>query len=202
MLDEKTQVLSSLADKSNAMAQPNQLIFNLLRIITPEEIGEITTKHNGGKFLSLTSLVKERVEKNIARDFSKPIEEEGKTAKILPFSREEMLADGESEGQLSEDSEILIDPEHIKDSLSKLAHSMNKDRVDKEKTIHNQDENMSSFIMIEKARLKKSQQSLKQKEILDLYRKTSNVDVEQMKGQGENLSQSRELGVLVNKKQY
>jgi hypothetical protein len=61
---------------------------------------------------------------------------------------------------------------------------------------------MSSFILIEKERLKRSQKSLKQKEIIDLYQKNSHVDVEQIKGSNTNLSQAREAGVLVNKKQY
>jgi hypothetical protein len=67
---------------------------------------------------------------------------------------------------------------------------------------HKENENMSSFILIEKARLKKSQQILKQKEIIDLYQKNSNVDVEQIKSTNTNFEQSREAGVLVNKKQY
>ena len=61
---------------------------------------------------------------------------------------------------------------------------------------------MSSFILIEKARLKKSQHVLKQKEIIDLYQKNSSVDVEQIKGSNTNLAQDRESGVLINKKQY
>src|SRR5665647_19826 len=84
------------------MAIQNFLIMNLLRLITPEEIGDIATKHNGGKFLSLTDLVNERVDHKIYRDFSsadsmdeihddhnKPLE-----AKILPFKRQ---ADANSE---------------------------------------------------------------------------------------------------------
>jgi hypothetical protein len=67
---------------------------------------------------------------------------------------------------------------------------------------HKENENMSSFILIEKERLKRSQFSLKQKEIIDLYQKNSHVDVEQIKGSNNNLAQSRESGVLVNKKQY
>src|SRR4051812_16981886 len=76
------------------MAAPNFLIMNLLRLITPEEIGDIATKHNGGKFLSLTDLVTERVEHNIYRDFSsvdsmEEIHEQHNPtqAKILPFKR-------------------------------------------------------------------------------------------------------------------
>lgn len=182
------------------MAAPNFLIMNLLRLITPEEIGEIATKHNGGKFLSLTELVRERVEHQIFRDFSSPDsmeeihEAHSNQAKILPFRKKD------SEEQSSPQS-----PEH--DSLNTLANEkIENELADKsivEEVIeHKEDENMSSFIMIEKARLKRSQRTLKQKEIIDLYQKNSNVEVEQIKASNSNLGQEQEAGVLVNKKQY
>jgi hypothetical protein len=68
--------------------------------------------------------------------------------------------------------------------------------------IHKEDENMSSFILIEKARLKQSQKTLKQKEIIDIYQKNSNVDVEQIKSTNNDPTSSSETGVLVNKKRY
>ena len=168
--------------------------MDLLRIITPEEVGEITTKHNGGKFSSLTDLVNERVKKNIYRNFSVPIVEDELEAKILPFRAVE-------ESEVTEEK-LEINKEKLQESLNTLARNIaQKDKSD-EKVDHKEDENMSSFILIEKARLKKSQQVLKQKEILELYQKNINVDVEQIKGQEENMTNSREQGVLVNKKQY
>jgi hypothetical protein len=78
--------------------------MNLLRIITPEEIGEIATKHNGGKFLSLTDLVTERVEQRIYRDFSSTESMNeihdvyNSNAKILPFKKvtSELLSEQEA----------------------------------------------------------------------------------------------------------
>nr|BDT30236.1 hypothetical protein BHI3_37020 [Bacteriovorax sp. HI3] len=199
------------------MAVQNLLIMNLLRIITPEEIADIATKHNGGKFLSLTDLVNERVEHKIYRDFSstesldeiheahsKQNKEEEVSAKILPFTKKES-ADVESE-------EAPIGPEQTPaprfvvqaKTTSQVAYEPEPEVV-QAKTIapeHKEDENMSSFILIEKARLKQSQKSLKQKEIIDLYQKNSNVDVEQIKSTNQNPMSSSEVGVLVNKKQY
>ena len=71
-----------------------------------------------------------------------------------------------------------------------------------QKVEHSEDENMSTFILVEKARLKKSQKVLKQKEIIDLYQKNSSVDVEQIKSMNSEAAQGTEAGVLVNKKQY
>lgn len=187
------------------MALSNQLIMNLLRIITPEEIGDITSKHNGGKFFSLTDLIKERVQKNIVRDFSAEITDDNSSqAKILPFSNsiEDLMKDEElSEGE-EKLSEPNIDQEKLKQSLSEMALRLQNHQDKNKKVEHADDENMSSFILLEKERFKRSQKKLKEKEIIDLYSKTSNVDTEQLKASNENLNQSRESGILVNKKHY
>lgn len=168
------------------MAIQNFLIMKLLRLITPEEIGDIATKHNGGKFLSLTDLVSERTEHKIYRDFSSPnsmdeihdARSQSSQAKILPF----------------------IKPMSLNDEVVETDTESNK--PSQENSEHKDNENMSSFILIEKARLKRSQQILKQKEIIDLYQKNSHIDVEQIKGSNNNLAEAPEAGVLVNKKQY
>lgn len=190
------------------MAIQNLLIMNLLRLITPEEIGDIATKHNGGKFLSLTDLVSERVEHNIYRDFSTPestdkIHEEhsnNNQAKILPFRK----IDSTGEPQVPIAGESNDNPASLTDLAN--ANLENQETGSAEETSaeaqHKENENMSSFILIEKARLKRSQQILKQKEIIDLYQKNSNVDVEQIKGSNTNLAQAKEAGVLINKKHY
>lgn len=195
----------SFADKPSSMATQNFLIMNLLRLITPEEIGDIATKHNGGKFLSLTDLVNERVEHNVYRDFSKAEaleefqEEQLSQAKILPFKKSSSVEE--------ENSKVAVVQSEEVSSLAAMAeaqfanHSAETPEPIQEVT-HQENENMSSFILIEKERLKRSQKSLKQKEIIDLYQKNSHVDVEQIKGSNNNISQAREAGVLVNKKQY
>ena len=157
------------------MGISNNLLMHILRIITPEEVGEIATRHNGGKFFSLTELVSERLEKNIYRDFSEEILES--EAKILPFKtkEEEIVA-----------SEKII-PEGPIDELALLG--VQEDLQDQEeKMSHAENENMASFILVEKARLKKSQRTLKQKEIIDLYKKNANVDVEQIKHTNQDVS--------------
>ena len=188
------------------MALVNHLIMDLLRIITPEEVGEITTTHNGGKFISLTTIVNERVQKNIFRNFALPIEDiEGEdTAKILPFRSKENQNEINEELHLSESAKIVLDEEGLKASLNTLARKMvgKNSPVENEKIEHVENENMSSFILIEKARLKRSQKVLKQKEILELYQKNINVDVEQIKGQQNDIGEVKESGVLINKKHY
>ncbi|MBC7427965.1 MAG: hypothetical protein H7336_05085 [Bacteriovorax sp.] len=199
------------ADTFITMAAQNLLIMNLLRIITPEEIADIATKHNGGKFLSLTDLVNERVERKIYRDFSSTdsvdeIHEEhiqisGKEgAKILPFGKKEALSENVSEDGESLAPRFVVQAKHTSQIAPQVI-----DQVAPEKTPvieHRPDENMSSFILIEKARLKSSQKTLKQKEIIDLYQKNSNVDVELIKSTNQSPSSSSEGGVLINKKHF
>lgn len=200
------------------MATPNTLIMNLLRIMTPEEIADIATKHNGGKFLSLTDLVTERVEQKIYRDFTSPesideiheahskmAKEKDLSAKILPFGKP-----GSSPAVAPENSASGIPSEGAPVSLTTMAIQTSQiaqqawveEELETEKVVHTEDENMSTFIMVEKARLKRSQKILKQKEIIDLYQKNSNVDVEQIKNSNNEATPSSEAGVLVNKKQF
>jgi hypothetical protein len=197
------------------MAAQNLLIMNLLRIITPEEIADIATKHNGGKFLSLTELVNERVEKKIYRDFSgndsmetihgehtiQRKEARDEEDNVLPFKLEvprpainipdeELLPKFVAIPQAITTSQKIVLPEaeFVPEKPPKIEHK--------------EDENMSSFILIEKERLKKSQKALKQKEILSLYQKNSNIDVEQIKTSNKAPGSTSEDGVLINKKQY
>lgn len=176
--------------------------MNLLRLITPEEIGDIATKHSGGKFLSLTTLVSERFEHQVYRDFSSidsldeiHSDHHSAQAKILPFKKP---------GSLKEEVPVVNNEEAIEGPDKNQGEKSAELEVKAEEEIleHKENENMSSFILIEKERLKRSQYNLKQKEIIDLYNKNSAVDVEQIKGSNNNLSQAKEAGVLVNKKQY
>ncbi len=194
------------------MSAQNFIIMNVLRIITPEEISEIATKHNGGKFLSLTDLVNERVDKKIYRDFSTTdymeelheLSEAKKGAKILPFKKAlapegETPESADSSSDTTHFSTVATDELEAKAGQERISNNLNEKS---NKVEHAESENMSSFILIEKARLQRSQKILKQKEIIDLYNKNSNVDVEQIRGSNSNLEQSSEAGVLVNKKQY
>lgn len=213
-VDQIAQVYRRCADKKNTMAVQNLLIMTLLRIITPEEIADIATKHNGGKFLSLTDLVNERVDRKIYRDFTSSdsmdeIHEEHATqqnisaglAKILPFKLEK----NETSKEVS--PEIIASNEEASKFVAQARPTSQlspeyEEEVVEARVAHIENENMSSFILVEKARLKHSQKSLKQKEIINLYQKNSNIDVEQIKSTNQNPSTSSEAGVLVNKKQY
>ncbi|MBY0414429.1 MAG: hypothetical protein K2Q18_09700 [Bdellovibrionales bacterium] len=198
------------------MAIQNLLIMNLLRIITPEEIADIATKHNGGKFLSLTDLVNERVDRQIYRDFSSTnaidmiheehasFAEQAETAKILPFKKSgtpEQRTDEEKHSSIG-DSGVQPRQHFVSQAIVTSQEAYEDDHAEVPAVVeHVEDENMSSFILVEKERLKQSQKSLKKKEIISLYQKNSNIDLEQIKSSNQDAG-TGEAGVLVNKKQY
>lgn len=190
------------------MNAPKFMIMNILRIITPEEIGEITTKHNGGKFASLTELIDERLEKNIFRDFSNSEANLHHEAKILPFKRDEDRDVGDvglahAIEDLVPELESEVSATSEEEKIEEIAEeNIGAENEDPKISDHQQDENMSSFILIEKERFKRSQQVLKKKEIMELYQQTAKVEVEQIKHTNQNLTSSALGGVLVNKKQY
>lgn len=217
-LEQITQAFTQDAD-TFIMAAQNLLIMNLLRIITPEEIADIATKHNGGKFLSLTALVNERFERNIHRDFTNTnaidqIHDEHalysaqmESAKILPFNTavknlKPALIPLE---KLPPVQPLLlkVNQKVVMKPTSQIVHHEEEVVVEKKEIIkHAENENMSSFILVEKERLKQSQTSLKKKEVIRLYQKNSNIDLEQIKTSNQGSVESSEAGVLVNKKQY
>ena len=60
----------------------------------------------------------------------------------------------------------------------------------------------SLFILEEKKRLKASQFKLKSREVLELYKKSAEVNITEEKSTRDDLSKSSKVGVLVNKRQY
>ncbi len=185
------------------MSAPNYMMMNILRIITPEEIGEITTKHNGGKFISLTELIDERFDKNVIRNFAEPQEFNQTEAKILPFKKNsDEITQSPNETEINLESEETILTESLESVISEDSQSAVKKTSTDRGLEHNEEENMSSFILIEKERFKKSQLTLKKKEIMELYQQTAKAEVEQLRHSNQNMNTSTLDGVLVNKKQY
>lgn len=164
----------------------SSLMMNLLRILTPEEINELTTTSEGNKRVPLTQLmyVKMGVETNEEL-------ESASLAKILPFTFPEKPA------------EVLASDEQIgEENLEPLPQ-------DEEQPISTQsaepvasDERMqtSAFILFEKKRLEKTVHKMRQKEIMQSYKKNASIDIEQERGIRDDMKKSSRSGVLVNKK--
>lgn len=179
------------------LALRNQLLMSILRILTPEEISELTTTSTGSERVSLTSIVSERLHissteerKNLG---SSEDETELEGAKILPFvgPKESVFEMGERvKGLLGHfmiesktTSENLLGPKRKKKRLRKTTKET------------------STFIIEEKRKFNHSYTKLKSMEVIDLYRRNAKVDIEHQRKNKDDLSKTTQSGILVNKKQ-
>lgn len=170
------------------MSAKNFLLTSIFRVLTPEEISELTSSSNGESRSSLTDIINQRLD-GISHDFS----DSEKMAKILPFKsnkkdEEEVFEDKVKSGKRVEECIIrFFERRKVKDT----ALDEKGDLVE-----------TSSFIFKEKERFAYSQSKLKQIEVLGLYKKNAAVDVDQMRAMKDDFSQSVDSGVLINKKHY
>lgn len=186
------------------MAIKNQLIMTLLRIITPEEIAEIATRQNGGRFLMLNDLLKERIEKKIYRSFSTP--EEMDNVYLAHSGNKKPNENNDEDQEIESEAKILpFDVSKMENGTFKSFDESAIETTKNESTV-SENQNTSHFILSQKTKLEKSQKTLKEKEIIELYKKNVSVDVEEIKGQRRDeekgKSASAANGVLVNRKHY
>lgn len=183
---------------------PN-LFRKLLRIVTPEEVSEIATKYSDiGRIVSLTELLKEKLFKNVHRDFSKLASLDGFDDDFdneLDVIHE--IDAIESKTLAQEIDSQLISPSIRIGMRPTQQIKENEDFIQLNSFLKNdvEDKNMSAFIIEEKERLKKSQNTLKKKEVLSLYEKNSNLDSEEIKNENKSKNESAKIGNLINKKQ-
>ena len=184
------------------------LIYTLLRLLTPEEINDLITTGSGHKRVSLSEIMLQEF------DDSNQIEES--EAKILPFKKkdqnaesevqEEFSAEGENqEGESSQDLNIEMGQRCFKvlnDLKKKHQHNLKDIFASKRNTkrVKNTKET-SLFIIEEKKKLEHASQTLKGKEIIQMYEKNAKVDINIYRNNKDDLHKSNQFGVLVNKKQ-
>lgn len=162
-------------------------MMSLLRILTPEEINELTTTSEGNKRVPLTQLMYRKM--GVAT--SETIEASS-LAKILPFtfpaSEEEQLESTESD-----DVPFQVTGSEEPIETAELEVSSNGPMNDEKMQT-------SVFILHEKKRLEANVHKMRSKELLKNYRKNASLDIEQERGLRDDMKKSSRLGVLVNKK--
>ncbi|MBT3585938.1 MAG: hypothetical protein HN509_13615 [Halobacteriovoraceae bacterium] len=192
------------------MAADPQLIMNLLRILTPEEISQLTTTSEGNHRVPLTELVEYKANKVSSAS----------GAKILPFKRPGSNIE-EIDGIVSEEIGSSSDSPQESEIKSSAKKSKNEDSsiragvlvnqllsaflgVDFGMDIEDDDtpKEISLFIIHEKKKFEESYSKLKSKEVITLYNENAAVDIEQEKNMKDDLNKSSQFGILVNKKQY
>lgn len=182
-----------------------QLIKNLLRILTPEEIAELTTSSSEKKKVSLSLLIQSDLEgedyEEVMEKYQKvgeSKEEELSEAKILPFDTE-----GVEEGvaftfQTGQRVHSLIQ-EYGKVFAELDKKVLGNKRFPKKNSFSGKKQT-SELILEQKKKLHASYSRIKSQEILSLYRETNSTEIQKSKSE-EDFSYSSKLGVLINKKQ-
>tara|TARA_R110000868_G_scaffold100128_2_gene275370 strand:- start:8332 stop:8829 length:498 start_codon:yes stop_codon:yes gene_type:complete len=163
-------------------------MMSLLRILTPEEINELTTTSEGNKRVPLTHLMYLKMGVETSDEM-----ESASVAKILPFTfpdKDEDIAGQESAlAEASQEIEIdQIDEEQLDVEIQ-------DDPVEKDEKLQT-----SVFILVEKKRLEETVHKMRSKDLIKSYKKNASIDLEQEKGLREDMSQSSRSGVLINKK--
>lgn len=168
------------------------ILTDVLRILTPEEISELTTSSSSSNRVELTDLLNQFEDGDEV--YFGEVEDEG-GAKILPFNAKKEVDETPAEDEIIYSAGPAV-CEYLEHYLKKLemgntAISKSGEKVE-----------TSVFILKEKERFKYVQSKLKQKEVMGLYMKNANVDIEQEKTLKDDLSKSSRSGVLINKKQF
>lgn len=157
------------------------LFMDLMRIITPEEINELTTKHEGEIRYTLTEALLAGIE---GREF---VMETGRAKK----SESNILKFPEKEGV---ENENLGHEKLAEEAVESIEQQSVECEVEKENT--------SSFILAEKRRFEKNQKILKSKEVMDMYSKNASVNIRANRGSSDDLRKSSEVGILIDKKHF
>ena len=185
-----------------------QLIMNILRVLTPEEINELTTTYGGRKQISLTDIVNcelegKNYEEELIEDEENEEEDVEHEAKILPFEASDKSEESEEEDvPLTKCGEntIGILQQFYARIMEMEKNLLGPKRLPKRKSAGLKKE-MSTFILEEKKKFEDSYEKLKSKEVLSLYKKNAKMDIEHQRNCRDDLSKSSQSGVLVNKKQ-
>ncbi|MCP4913682.1 MAG: hypothetical protein GY909_11250 [Oligoflexia bacterium] len=196
------------------MNYEESLLSCLFRLLTPNEINELTTTSGGKKKVPLSLIGQGFIDgvdyEEVMNQANSKKSEVVHEAKILDFNSK-----AENSGALEhENSEALEQEASVlecgsdvssllayfseqcrnwdKNVLGESRPKLNLNAIKKKET--------STFIIEEKKKLEASTSKLKGVEVLDLYRKNSKVDIELQRNNKEDLSKASQSGVLVNKK--
>lgn len=174
------------------MAGKHVLFYHLLRILTPDELNELTTTSKGRNLVSLTKMLSQDI------DEEKNLDDEG--AKILPFKVEVESDPQGLDKSVDEAAFQIVCGENCKTILDD--HVKRITILDKQYSRNCPvSQEATTFIINEKTRFKDNYNKIKSKEVLSLYKKNASFDMEREKVNNEDMSKSANLGVLVNKKQ-
>lgn len=180
-----------------------QLIRNLLRILTPEEIADLTTSSSGMKKVSLSLVLESDLVGKNYRDVIQELQEEepeedGK-AKILPFDEEVESEIKPISVQVGQRVHALI--EEYNKVFKELDKKVLGPKRFPKRSSSGSRKQTSVLILEQKAKLHSSYAKIKSKEVMSLYQQSSNTEVRKGSEDDKDFSISSNQGLLINKKQ-
>lgn len=203
----------------NSKSKQIFLLRNLLGILTPEEINNLTTQYCGERRVSLVDLTafdlmgrplpeKElnKKEKIMAGGPKGPEQEE--KAKILPFTKE--TEENKSVLPLRAGTNCAkVLAKGLKSGGGSIMGGKNPAPREDEITVIKEKKAASIFILEEKERLCESRRKLQSREVMDTYKNVSMMNIEREKRDNKDNSLEKKKrmrsishsGFLVNKKQ-
>jgi hypothetical protein len=181
------------------------ILGNILRLMTPEKISELTTSSSGKKKAELTDVLLKDLSGSEILDDNGDVLSEGEEEEKAPVYEAKILpldGSGANEDLEIECGGVVIGlmKEFVEECKKMEKNLLGAKRKVKRKG-GSQKKGTSSFILEEKKKMEASYFNLKGKEILNLYQKNSEFDIEQQKNNKDDLLKASQLGILINKKQ-
>ena len=198
------------------------ILRNILRLITPEEVEQLTTILDPTYKIPLTSILEkyfwgsgEKDKKDNAaqaEDESKvghPIETtnsdtaQTSQAKILPFNKSSEESSSVATSSLAATSKDATNTSSaiIPAKIKTVRKVVNGVLLEEEEIVEEEKIDRVAYIIEEQMRSKESQRKIKMQEIYDLYKQTAAVAIDQEKKLKGDMARSANVGVLINKKQ-
>lgn len=164
------------------------MMRDILRIITPQEINDLTTTSDGENRISLTYILDDEIDRIdlISQGMAK------EANNILLFKKKRDFKSGNSCKRLFK----FIQLENTVEVVLNFDLLNKKSKHKGDSTIDRRD----NFLSAQES-LREAQKKLKSAEVLQLYRKSSDISVEQVRSSHDDLSKSNNQGILINKKQ-
>ena len=153
------------------MEEYNSLI-KLFRLLTPDEIQELTKISSGEGRVSLTKLLQERLDLDVPVEKKEEQSKDDTDDNVLDFKKKKV--EEKDEGPLKK--------------ADRKDFNINKKGV--------------VFILDLRDKLEYVRKILKKKEVIELYDQISNIDIEHERVNKDDMKKSSVSGILVNKRQY
>lgn len=202
------------------MNEENMLLGRVLRLLTPYEIEDLTTKSEGDKRVSITDLLFK--EYNIEAEQMVPVVNNHEN--ILNSSKIEAKQENnleivppviislssQNEKEIDKKSKTEVEAVKVKhQEIERPNFQKKKEKCLAVSFLYSEDEDEivveekvdnNVFILDEQRKMKKTIKKMNSQSLMGLYQKNASLDIDHEKNSSGDLAKSTSIGVLVNKR--